>query len=355
MSVRSEKLEVQGGGIAEVGAPAGGLNLSGAGNNEHVSATINAAQQADSQLGEANAVSTNHPDHPLQRTVVASIRATMSDLCLRRGKSTWAPTAEALRSILQQRKFTDVSGSADACGDLRSVVLHNMNMVSHKSTFPVDIGVKITGVDSNTFSLTGESYAAVLPAESKSETTRKLQADDVALAYEFSRKFPGYTAENLTTKGIHEVTARRFCLVAADHPIVSAIQENADRLQMGDISMMPEGLVKIGSDLYSTILPMVKAQVESQIKVRDLSAAKLTIAPAGHSSWSEARTDLVSERKTKLRAELEAELGATSDETAIEDLRSTFNAKERAIETDVDNTVYTFSATLDIDYNFLSK
>ena len=56
-----------------------------------------------------------------------------------------------------------------------------MNMVSHKSTFPVDIGVKITGVDSNTFSLTGESYAAVLPAESKSETTRKLQADDVAL------------------------------------------------------------------------------------------------------------------------------------------------------------------------------
>ena len=119
--------------------------------------------------------------------------------------------------------------------------------------------------------------------------------------------------------------------------------------------MMPEGLVKIGSDLYSTILPMVKAQVESQIKVRDLSAAKLTIAPAGHSSWSEARTDLVSERKTKLRAELEAELGATSDETAIEDLRSTFNAKERAIETDVDNTVYTFSATLDIDYNFLSK
>ena len=56
-----------------------------------------------------------------------------------------------------------------------------MNMVSHKSTFPVDIGVKITGVDSNTFSLTGESYAAVLPAESKSETTRKLQSDDVAL------------------------------------------------------------------------------------------------------------------------------------------------------------------------------
>jgi len=65
-----------------------------------------------------------------------------------------------------------------------------------------------------------------------------------------ARKFPGYTAENLDTKGIHEVyayalalrpntthayasvpqvAARRFCLVAADHPLVSAISENAEK------------------------------------------------------------------------------------------------------------------------------
>ena len=49
---------------------------------------------------------------------------------------------------------------------------------------------------------------------------------------------------SLSEKGIHEVTARRFCLVAADHPLVSAISENAERLQMDGISMMPEGLVK---------------------------------------------------------------------------------------------------------------
>ena len=39
-------------------------------------------------------------------------------------------------------------------------------------------------------------------------------------------------------KGIHEVQARKFCLVAADHPLVSAISENAEKLQMGEISMM---------------------------------------------------------------------------------------------------------------------
>jgi chorismate-pyruvate lyase len=73
-----------------------------------------------------------------------------------------------------------------------------------------------------------------------------------------------YTSDNLGGKGIHEVVARKFCLVAADHPLVSAvslaivdtpehttrlaradstlsrlqISENADKLQMGEISMM---------------------------------------------------------------------------------------------------------------------
>jgi hypothetical protein len=33
--------------------------------------------------------------------------------------------------------------------------------------------------------------------------------------------------------------------------------------------MMPEGLVKISTQLYETIMPMVKAQVESQVRSTD--------------------------------------------------------------------------------------
>jgi hypothetical protein len=81
-------------------------------------------------------------------------------------------------------------------------------------------------------------------------------------AYEFARKFPGYTADSarspiepiptdpttlpptihttprpdisdLTDKGIHIVDARNFALIAADHPIVTALEENAAKLQTG--------------------------------------------------------------------------------------------------------------------------
>ena len=146
-----------------------------------------------------------------------------------------------------------------------------------------------------------------------------------------------YTASNIDTKGIHEVAARRFVLVAADHPLISAISENADKLQVrfyplpmpfapcppkhpvfclvltvctpfavrcaarrglddvrdrilcprlpGFATMplpanptthhrirnrihRPEGLVKISSELYDSVLPAVRAQVSSQIKER---------------------------------------------------------------------------------------
>ena len=115
--------------------------------------------------------------------------------------------------------------------------------------------------------------------------------------------------------------------------------------------------VKIGTDLYKTILPMVKQQVESQvnrrslffrhpipllaqflirsvvvlsapqIKVRDMSAAKITIQPADHTSWSDVRTELIAEKKAALRSELETELVALSDEGDIEKLRTSFSAR----------------------------
>ena len=135
-----------------------------------------------------------------------------------------------------QRKFLDLGGSAENQGDLRSVVLHKMTLGAQKSTFPVALGVRMTGVDDKAFSQTGESYSMITMPNADSHQSRVLQEDNTELAYEFARKFPGYTAENLDTKGIHEVAARRFCLVAADHPLVSAISENAEKLQMGEIS-----------------------------------------------------------------------------------------------------------------------
>jgi len=63
-------------------------------------------------------------------------------------------------------------------------VLHNLEVSHVKSTFPVSLGARITGVDDKTYSSTGESFSTIVLPNSESNASKKLQADDVSLAYE---------------------------------------------------------------------------------------------------------------------------------------------------------------------------
>jgi len=83
-----------------------------------------------------------------------------------------------------QRKFMDLGGSAENQGDLRSVVLHKMTLAAHKSTFPVALGIRMTGVDDSCYSQTGESYSMIAMPNADSHNSRVLQEDNTELAYE---------------------------------------------------------------------------------------------------------------------------------------------------------------------------
>lgn len=136
-------------------------------------------------------------------------------------------------------QFTDLSGTAEQTGDLKSVVLHSMTLASVKSDFEVPVGVKLTGVDNSTYSLTGEAFSTVIAPKTESNVARVLQKDDVALgkfahaavrrtqlqapsklttglrvrfvctAYEFSRKFVSFFRDAIPP--IRSNTLPTFC------------------------------------------------------------------------------------------------------------------------------------------------
>ena len=83
----------------------------------------------------------------------------------------------------------DLGGSAENQGDLKSVVLHKMTLAAHKSTFPIALGIRMTGVDDSCYSQTGESYSMIAMPNADSHNARVLQEDNTELAYEFARKF----------------------------------------------------------------------------------------------------------------------------------------------------------------------
>lgn len=112
--------------------------------------------------------------------------------------------------------------------------------------------------------------------------------------------------------------------------------------------------MKISSELYESVLPAVRAQVDSQIKVRDLSKYSVAVQPADYASWSDARAELMVEAKRPLKAQLQAELAAATDEKAIAEITEQANQNERAIEMDIDHRMLNLSMDLTASYNFLS-
>mgnify|MGYP006131973969 CR=1 FL=1 len=68
--------------------------------------------------------------------------------------------------------------------------------------------------------------------------SKTLQEDDTDTVYMFNEKFPDYSPSNIASKGVVDVSGKQFYLVEGTHPLVQAIAENQDQLQMGEICMM---------------------------------------------------------------------------------------------------------------------
>lgn len=301
-----------------------------------VAATANAELGVPAEsLAEGDNFTNTRAGTPIVRSVATSIKATLSDLASRNGRATWAPSADALKSIFQTARFLSLDGASEQQGDLKSTVLHSVECMSVKSTFPVSLGVNITGVDAKTYSSSGMPYSTIIFPEFQSSATRMLQEDDPSVAYAFAAKYPTYNADNLETNGIHAVPSKSFVLVACDHPIMAAIKDNASTLQTAEFTEMPEGFCKMSTSLYNAVLPVVKAQVQSQVRVRDFSAANVTIKPAEYSSWQACLEALCVDACAPVKYERRAALAKLQATASAMDAK-TLEAETRAIETNYD-------------------
>jgi len=63
-------------------------------------------------------------------------------------------------------------------------VLHKLELSAQKSSFPTALGLRVTGVDDATYSLTGDAYSAIAMPNADTHMSRTLQEDDTSLAYE---------------------------------------------------------------------------------------------------------------------------------------------------------------------------
>ena len=175
-----------------------------------------------SELGEGvSGFSNASPDSPLTRKILVGVRASLGQLSTDPKAATWAPSATNIAQILQNRQFTDLQGNIEARGNLKSVVVHSISSNNISSTFPIAIGAHVTGVDDKVFSSQGKSYGFITLPNERTHQRTTLQEEDTRVAYDFARKYPGYTADNIDKHGVHKVNERRFVLISSSHPLVT--------------------------------------------------------------------------------------------------------------------------------------
>lgn len=105
-----------------------------------------------------------------------------------------------------------------------------------------------------------------------------------------------------------------------------------------------------------SILPYVKSQVESQIRVRDFSECNVSIHPANFATWEEARATLSKEASRRIKAQYQAEIAANAgDADRLAQIEATFKAQERNAEHDLLHKPMDVHMCLDVNYNFLAK
>ena len=158
----------------------------------------------------------------------------------------------------------------------------------------------------------------------------------------------------METCGVHAVASRRFVLVSADHPLITAIHENAEQLQAADVQQMPEQMVKISQPLYETLMPLVKEQVRAQIKVCDMSSTSVRISPAEFSTWDQVAQKLVSEKSAPViqrRDRSISAVGSNSDE--IDLVKAEYATKLSDIEASVYHEPREIHMEIAATYNFL--
>lgn len=97
----------------------------------------------------------------------------------------------------------DLGGDAAKQGDLKSVVVHSISAKSINSTFPIALGTKISGVDEKTFSSIGAPFSMITLPNAKKESASLLQEDDVSVAYDFAKRYPGVRSHHSNLRFVH--------------------------------------------------------------------------------------------------------------------------------------------------------
>lgn len=231
---------------------------------------------------------------PIRRVVTAQINGSLarlgsSGVGSSSGAAVWTIDPAAVESV-----FAPTSGEASFGGvgqadsDIKNVVLHGVQLLAVQSSFPVTLGINISGVEGKHYTKDGSGFARVVMAGEKWSGAEYLTKPDEALINsDYLQKYPGMTVDNLRHKNIVRVPDEQFVFVGFDHPVVEMLEANSEVLQINirDAELIDNRWYKVNSGVFEDCARLLDSELLQNLPIMDLSNFQLDVCRVGSVAW----------------------------------------------------------------------
>lgn len=195
-----------------------------------------------------------------------------------------ARASETIAAEVAKEIFGDGQTSRVNNAVLRSATLSNV-----KNTFPVAIGLQITGVEGAHLTPTGDRFAHVAKAESVSNEAVVISEKDIQAHLDFARQYPNFSHDNVRSQGTHHIRDEAYHLVNENHPMIGVLRENAAQLQtdINSCGRVDGKYFKVGEDVWNNCMTSLEQQLKNEVSVVDLSNFKITAKRVNKQAWDD--------------------------------------------------------------------
>ena len=228
------------------------------------------------------------------RNLCVQITGNLSQLAMSGAQAaTWklldgqAPAVFGLNSELHEESG-DLSSLTN---QLRTALIHEVNLLEHKSTFPVLLGAQINCIPSSEFTDMGEKYSYTILPHSIINTPQKIYSCNTNLSQgmEWRTQFPKYNNENLEKEGTMDIPNSLFQFVNQDHPVVALLRANSSFIgcEIDTMQKFDHEWFKVSKAVLAACCTTLRQKVLSKVTSHDLNVFSVQLHRIGASSWED--------------------------------------------------------------------
>ena len=226
----------------------------------------------------------------ITRTLHVNITGSLSNLAMAGSQGgVWKPIEGKQTKVFGL--LNEAMDSKLATNQLRTALIHEVNLLEHKSTFPVPLGVTFSCIPSSEFTDTAQSYAYTVLPGSVINSPQNVYKCNVNLENSLSwrAEYPNWNSANLETEGVMEVPNNNFVFVDQNHPIIALLRNNSAMIgcDIDEQGKIDDRWFKVTRNVLQACCHTLRTKILNNFTTNDLNTAMVGITRIGSNTWDD--------------------------------------------------------------------